>query len=49
MDFDKDIENHLTEYKKEILKITEEGVWKNNNKAYSHILPEERKNENLPR
>jgi len=32
---------HLILYKNNVLGITKNGIWKNNKKAYSHILPED--------
>lgn len=39
--------NHLTFYKLNTLNITEDGEWWKNHKKYSHILPIERKYENI--
>lgn len=41
------IKNHLANYKLNKLGIEECGVFKRNNKKYSHILPEDKKEENL--
>lgn len=41
------IKNHLANYKLNTLNIEECGIWKRNNKKYSHILPEELKDQNL--
>lgn len=38
--FSRQIKDHLADYKKTRLGILEDGVWKRNQKAYSHILPE---------
>jgi hypothetical protein len=41
------IYQHLTEYKRNVLGITENGIWKKNKEKYPHILPEEHKERNL--
>jgi len=41
------IKRYLSEYKVEVLKITENGKCWKNHKEYSHILPLDKKNENI--
>ena len=41
------LSKHLSEYKVEVLKITGNGKWWKNHKEYSHILPLDKKNENI--
>jgi hypothetical protein len=41
------IKEHLAKYKREILNISQNGMWKKNNKQYEHILPEELKEFNI--
>lgn len=36
----KRIKEHLAEYKLSVLRIFNNGIWKQNNKQYAHILPE---------
>ncbi len=43
MSFTKEIKEHLSKYKMEKFSTFENGLWKNNKQAYSHILPEENK------
>jgi hypothetical protein len=38
---------HLSRYKAEVLGIADDGIWSRNRRPYSHILPAERKYENL--
>lgn len=41
------VKKHLSEYKVEVLKITGNGKYWKNHKEYSHILPLDKKNENI--
>ena len=41
------IKKHLAEYKINVLGITENGEWWKNHKKYEHILPIEKKYENI--
>lgn len=41
------LKDHLARYKTAVLGIAENGVWSRNRRPYSHILPAERKYENL--
>jgi hypothetical protein len=41
------IKEHLAEYKRQVLNISQNGMWKKNNKQYEHILPEELKEFNI--
>ena len=41
------IKKHLAEYKENVLGITENGEWWKNHKKYEHILPIEKKYENI--
>jgi hypothetical protein len=41
------IKERLTFYKENVLGIKEQGIWKNNGKPYSHILPEQQCMKNL--
>jgi len=47
MDFTENIKNHLSKYKEIYFPKLENGIWKNNKKPYSHILPESSKFDNL--
>lgn len=41
MSFSNEIKEHISKYKMEKFSTFENGLWKNNKQAYSHILPEE--------
>jgi hypothetical protein len=41
MDYEAKIKRHLSAYKISHLKIMKDGKWKNNDKTYPHILPED--------
>lgn len=40
-DFDLRVKEHMVEYKRSVLKINQDGIWKRNKRPYKHILPEE--------
>lgn len=39
MTFQEKQKEHLTRYKREVLGVEDDGIWKRNGKPYSHILP----------
>lgn len=41
------LKGHLSRYKTGVLGIADDGIWSRNGRPYSHILPAERKYENL--
>jgi hypothetical protein len=41
VDFDSRVKDHMAEYKRSVLKINQDGIWKRNKRSYKHILPEE--------
>ena len=45
--FEELVKSHLAEYRQEQMGIDEWGIYKNNGKKYGHIIPEERKLENI--
>lgn len=47
MSFTDNIKNHLSNYKEKYFPTLENGIWKNNKKSYSHILPESNQFDNL--
>tara|TARA_R110001583_G_C5530341_1_gene398460 strand:+ start:66 stop:875 length:810 start_codon:yes stop_codon:yes gene_type:complete len=47
MNYTEKIKNHLSKYKEIHFPKLENGIWKNNKKPYSHILPEINKFDNL--
>lgn len=47
MNFSNKTKNRLAVYKSIYFPLLHDGIWKNNNKSYPHILPEENKFENL--
>ena len=45
--FAKQLQTHLAGYKQERLRITEDGIWARNGKAYPHVLPAADKEYNI--
>jgi hypothetical protein len=47
LDYQDRVKRHLADYKQNVLGISENGIWKRNQKEYSHILPVEQYHLNL--